>query len=445
MMINRPSLAAFLLLTALAVPSFASEPIVTTEELHYLENLHKAVLEASRVPADASVGTIGPNTSGNTLIRPGGRGAYPAFWIRDYAMSLAAGGITPEEQKHHLLLTARHQVDETITLPTGSTLPPGSIPDHISFGGKPIFFPGILEDYEAQGGERWGMRPCIDDHFYFVHMAWEYVKQSGDLDILNEDVNGKTLLQRLEAAYATPESRPDTGIVFTTDATRGVNFGFMDTTIHTGDLLFASLLKYRTSRQLGDLLAQLGKSNEAATYREATKRLKAALPGIFATDSGWLRAATGKSAQYDVWGTAFALYVGALEGDTKKRAEEALVKGLRESTIAWEGGIRHVPTDGDARPDSAWEISYAPLNRYQNGAYWNTSVGWVAYAVAGTDRALARKLAHAYLEQIKSDDFRKGPDSGAPWECRHPDGNHRQNPVYLTSVSIPLAVFRELE
>lgn len=422
-----------------------ADPIVAPEDLRFLEALHAAVLDASRVPAGASAGNIGPNTSGGTLIRPGGRNAYPAFWIRDYAMSLAAGGITADEQRHHLLLTAGHQMDNEVTLPSGSVLPPGSIPDHISFGGVPIFFPGNLQDYDTQGGEKWGLRPCIDDHFYFVHMADQYVRLTGDSEVLDTAVNGKTLLDRLEAAYALPESRPDTGIVFTTDATRGVNFGFMDTTIHTGDLLFASLLKYRAALQLAGLMERSGHADRVAHYRDAAARLKGAIPSVFSTDSGWLRASTGKSAQCDVWGTAFALYLNVLDGETRDRARQALATALRDGTIAWEGGIRHVPADRDARPDSAWEVSYAAHNTYQNGAYWNTPVGWVVYAVAPLDRDLARQLVQAYLAQIRADDFRQGPDHGAPWECRHPDGNHQQNPVYLTSVAIPLAVFREVE
>lgn len=431
-----------LLVTLLPAFGALAEPIVAPDDLSYLTELHAAVLEASRVPEDTKVGDIGPNTSGNTLLRPGGRGAYPAFWIRDYAMSLAAGGITPEEQKHHLLLTAENQVDETVTLPSGSILPTGSIPDHIAFGGAPIFFPGILEDYDAQGGERWGWRPCIDDHFYFVHMAAEYVRQTGDHDLLKADVNGKPLLDRLEIAFRTPAHHPDTGIVFTTDATRGVNFGFMDTTIHTGDLLFASLLKYRAATQLALLCHAKDKSEH---YRDAAMGLKTAIPTLFATESGWLKAATGKSAQHDVWGTAFALHLGVLEGKTKHEAEQALIHGLHEDTIAWEGGIRHVPTDGDARSDSAWEVSLAKYNTYQNGAYWNTPVGWVVSAVAHAEPNLARQLANDYIAQIKADDFRMGPDHGAPWECRHPMNDHQQNPVYLTSVSIPLAIIRELD
>lgn len=417
---------------------------VPAEDMAYLESLARAVLDESRVAVDARVGAHGPNVTGGPLIRPGGREDYPAFWIRDCAMSLDSGLITPEEQWHMLLLTAKHQPDEEITLPSGSIVPPGSIPDHIGFGDVPIYFPGNLEDYPTQGGPQWGRLPCLDDAFFFIHMAWAYSKVTKDRWFLNESVNGKALWQRLEAAYAMPPSREDTGIVSVTEETRGINFGFFDTTVNTGDLLFCSLLKLCATRELVSLFAVHGDTERAAQYQEKAAHLAPAIELTFATESGWLRASTGLSGQYDVWGTAFAVWLGALSADAERRACEALADGLRRGTIAWEGGIRHVPTDGDFSPDSAWERSYAQKNRYQNGAYWHTPAGWVCFAAMKADPESARALAAAYVEHMREGDFRKGKDFGAPWECEHPEGGHRQNPIYLTSITQPLAVFREM-
>ena len=417
---------------------------LSAEDEAYLTGLAEAVLEASRVPAGVSVAGHGPNTTGYTLIRPGGRNAYPAFWIRDYAMSLEARLITPEEQHHALFLTAEKQVDETIVLPTGSVLPPGSIADHISFGGVPIFFPGILEDYEAQGGPRWGLLPSLDDHFYFIHMAAQYAAQTGQTAFLRDEVRGKPLMARLEAAYAVPPARLDTGLVYATEQSRGVNFGFFDTTVHTGDLFFCSLLKYRAARELAAMLAQLGDTVRSKAYENKASALQKNIVKTFAMDNGFFRASTEISGQTDVWGTAFAVYIEALPQPEAENACAALARALRHGTISWEGGIRHVPTDADFSESSAWEQSYAKKNRYQNGAYWNTPVGWVCYAVAKTDFSLAKQLAEEYVTQVRKDDFRQGEEFGSPWECMHPEENHRQNPVYLTSVTAPLAVFRKI-
>ena len=65
--------------------------------------------------------------------------------------------------------------------------------------------------------------------------------------------------------------------------------------------------------------------------------------------------------------------------------------------------------------------------------------------MAQADRPAAQKLAQEYIAELRAGDFRKGPDFGSPWECMHPDNNHRQNPVYMTSVTCPLAAFKRLQ
>jgi hypothetical protein len=60
-------------------------------------------------------------------------------------------------------------------------------------------------------------------------------------------------------------------------------------------------------------------------------------------------------------------------------------------------------------------------------------------------RGLALELAKEYIDELREGDFRKGPGFGSPWECMHPDGDYKQNPVYPTNVTGPLAAFRRLE
>ncbi len=421
-----------------------ANPLLSPDDMAFLKDMAKATLDASRVAPGAKVGGIGPNTSGGTLVRPGGREDYPAFWIRDYAMSVECGIVPAEEQLHALRYTAAHQVDKETALPTGSVLPTGSIADHISFGGVPIFFPGILEDYDKQGGPQWGMLPSLDDHFYFVRMAALYFKATGSVDFLKEKIDDKPLMDRLEAAYAMPPNDPDTGIVRVNEKNRGVNFGFFDSITHTGDLLFASVLKYQAAVDLATLLDGLGRAEHAQKYRGAAVRLRDTLPKRFPADRGILRASTGLSAQPDVWGTAFAVYVGALPPDVEKAACEGLTAALNAGTLAWKGGIRHVPTDADFGKDTAWEKGLTAKNHYQNGAYWDTPTGWVCFAVAKIDPKAAAALAKDYVAELREGDFRKGADFGSPWECFHPDKNHRQNPVYLASVTAPLEAFQRL-
>jgi hypothetical protein len=140
------------------------------------------------------------------------------------------------------------------------------------------------------------------------------------------------------------------------------------------------------------------------------------------------------------------VYAGILSDDAAESVCEGLRQALVSGTISWRGNIRHVPTDADFNEETAWErvLGGFRKNRYQNGAYWSTPTGWVCYAVARLDEALARRHAREFLDDLRAGDFRRGNDFGAPFECMHPDGDYRQNPVYMTSVTCPLAAFRRL-
>ena len=403
----------------------------------FLQGLTRDVVEAARVHPGQRVGTSAPNGTGGTLIRPGGRECYPAFWIRDFAMSLECGLITPEEQRHALLLAAATQQAGDWHTPSGSVVPHGAIADHINFDGTPIFFPGTY-DPAAQGG-KWGKLPALDNHFYFMEMAWQYCRQTGECSILAENVGGLALLERLELAFTVPQSRPDTQMVWCDESNRGVSFGFTDSVIHSGELLFASLLRYQAARQLAELTGN-------SRYGDFADTIARSLPVVFLHPGGLLRASTGLSSQPDVWGSAFAVYTGAVEGVAREKICRVLADACRARTLAWRGNIRHILTADNFSAQSAWEstVGSQMINRYQNGAYWNTATGWVCFAIAQVDAPLAKQLAVEFLEELCEGDFRKGSEYGSPYECLHPKGDYRQNPVYMTSVTCPLAAFGRL-
>ena len=290
-------------------------------------------MEASRVHPDEKVGAIGPNITGGADSGRADATRIP-FWIRDYAMSLDSGLVAPDEQRHVLLLTAMHQQDSEWRLANGSVVTPGSVPDHVSFGNKPIFYPGTLEDYEGQGGPRWGILPSLDDAYFFIEMAHHYAAQTNDRAIVAKDVRGKPLLQRLEEAYRMTPSRPDTGLVYADDSNRGVTFGFVDTIFHTGDLLFCSLLKFQAAQQLAELLEGAGRAADAARYREDAARIRSAIENSCVGER-FHRASTGLSGQPDVWGTAYGVYIGAFGPG---RTQAACGVGEAYRLARWRGG-----------------------------------------------------------------------------------------------------------
>ena len=61
--------------------------MIIKNDFEWLAGLTQAVVDKARIASRQSVAERqGANQTGGTLITPGGR--YPAFWIRDYAMSL---------------------------------------------------------------------------------------------------------------------------------------------------------------------------------------------------------------------------------------------------------------------------------------------------------------------------------------------------------------------
>lgn len=412
------------------------------DDFTFLEEMTKAVLDSSRIkPGVVISSSFGPNNTGGTLIRPGGKENYPAFWIRDYAMALETGMISLQEQKHMLLLTASTQCDQTWITKNGSMVPYGSIADHIRIDNSlPIYFPGTY-NYNEQGNKLFGMVPPYCDQFFFIQMAWYYVKTSSDINILDRKISGISLFDRLEIAFKTPPANLANQLVYTDSSFRGVDFGFRDVIEITGNLCFPSILKYRAALQLEELFSKLKNKVKADGYKVIASQIKKALPGIFSDERGMLRASTRKSSQPDVWATALAVYFQILEGDELIKACTVLSQAYTNGTLAYKGNIRHILITDDYNESTAWEIAQATKNKYQNGAYWGTPVGWVCYAISKVDPANAKKLAKEFITDLRENDFRKGNGLGAPYECFYPPG-YTQNPLYLATVACPYIVFK---
>jgi len=420
--------------------------IINPEDLRFLKGLTQAVLDSARVyPGQPLPAPFGVNRTGGTLIRPGGRATYPAFWIRDYVMSLETGFVPAAEQKHMLLLTAATQCDQTRITKGNGMIPYGAIADHIlADNSMPVYFAGTY-DVEEQGTHEFGFFPPYCDQFYFIRMAKHYITSTGDWSVLNKEINGTTLANRLEIAFRVPPAHTGTHIVHSIEKYRAVDFGFRDAIHITGDLLYPSLLKYEAALELSAIFKKKGNPAKAAAYKAIADSLKAAIPGIFTDAGGMLRASTGKSAQRDVWGTALAIYLKILSGKAAERAAAVLSDAYAAGSLSYKGAIRHVLTTDDFSAATAWEgaIPGAPLNQYQNGAYWHTPVGWVAYAIWLADKQNARKLVKEYIAELRDTDFRRGSRFAGPLECFHPP-SYTRGPVYLTSVSCPYIVLNTM-
>ncbi len=416
--------------------------ILDTNDLTFLEEMVKDVMEASRIyPGQKISKDFGPNQTEGILIRPGGRTSYPAFWIRDYAMSIETGYVSEKEQKHMLVLTASTQSDSLIWTKWGTSIPKGSIADHIRIDdGKPIYFPGTYS-FENQGEKKWGMQPPFCDQFFFIQMAYFYVKSFPKTIQLTNEIKGVKLIDRLEMAYQMPPSDTRSHLVQVDETNRGVDFGFRDAIYITGKLCYASLLKYQAAKQMAYLFAKMGNKSKALRYQQEANILKISIKGTFIDARGMLRASTGISAQADVWATSLAIHLGVLTGQSRLKAAQYFRDSYLRGELSQKGNVRHIIKSDDFSSTSAWEKSVVPINTYQNGAYWGTPVAWVCQAIAFVDLPSAQKLAKEFIQELREGDFRKGDTFGSPWECFN--DKLTQNPVYLTSVAVPLIIFKK--
>ncbi|MFC7620721.1 hypothetical protein [Microlunatus sp. GCM10028923] len=421
-----------------------SDQLISDEDYRYLSELTRDVLDASRVlPGQRLVEPFGSNTTGGTVIRPGAGETYPAFWIRDYAMSLETGFVSEAEQRHLLRLTAATQCDRSWITRGGSLVPFGAIPDHVNVSGsRPIYFPGTYDD-EDQGTEEFGTLPPHCDQYFFIQMARHLVTVTGDLTLLELMINGLRLIDRLKIAFGTAPADPETQLVHGTDRFRAVDFGFRDAVSMTGSLSYPSILRHRAARDLADLCVVVGDEGSAATYRQVADQIRASLPRVFLNAEGMLTASTGRSSQPDVWGTALALDQDLLDEGAAETAANRLAGAYRAGTLTSRGSVRHLIEGDDFDATTAWEDSLVPLGEYQNGAYWGTPTGWVAAAIARVDVDLAARLIREYVDDLRRHDFRNGDGFGGPYEC-HRLPAYTRGPVYLTTVSVPLIAISKL-
>lgn len=427
---------------------FAQEPgIILRKDFRFLEEMVKDVTESSRIyPGQKLPDPFGSNNTGGVLIRPGGRDTYPAFWIRDYAMSIETGLVDKKEQKHMLLLTTATQCDQTwITRSGKGMVPMGAIADHILVeSSRPIYYPGTY-DYEVQENNesQYGHFPPYCDQFFFIKMAYLYVRNSSDIKILKKEINHIKLIDRLELAFKVPPVRDGSHLVYTTETFLGVDFGFRDAEKITGDLAFPSIMKFCAANQLSWLFEKLRDKQKSEIYKDIATQIKKAIPDTFLNADGMLCASTGLSKQADVWSTALAVYLGILEDENILKACRHLDRAYIEGKLAYKGNIRHIIQGEDFSNTTAWEASKVGINVYQNGAYWGTPTGWVAYAISKVNSEHAAQLIREFIDDLRENDYRKGSEYGAPYECIYPPDYFR-GPMYLTTVSCPYIVLKSM-
>lgn len=327
---------------------------------------------------------------------------YEAFWLRDYEYTLEGSSASYSDKE--LIDACRLFV---LGMDQG-----GAGVDCVKFDGTPIYKPG----YGSMGEN-----PVADGSQFTVGVAWHTYRQTRNAELLRESLD-----PLIKAMSAVPRN-PETGLVHIDPAQAWDRcpYGFTDTIRKQGDVLFCSLLYVQACRQLSDLLLAGQREDASWTWEAEATHVTACVRQVFwDADIGLFRAATVQCRQHDVWGSAFAVFLGIASPDQSQAVAGYFKRHYRE--IVQHGQVRHLPGG------VYWEQG-GGRDQYQNGAYWATPVGWFVYALDLADPTLADRTVIDMVTHFRQ--------HGA---CEWIIGDSRQLPHYLASAALPLKGIRAM-
>lgn len=321
---------------------------------------------------------------------------YEAFWLRDYAYTLE-GSIDSYSDR---------ELIDACRLYVRSIRSDGAGVDCIKFDGTPIYKPNF---------GKMGKNPVADGSQFTVDVAWHTIRKTENKKLLKDIL--PALIRTLNAAPRNPES----GLIHIVPGPERDRcpYGFTDTVSKQGDVLFSSLLFVQACRQLSDLLQWDGRNSDAHHWQQEGERVAGSIREVFwDPQTGLFRAATALCREHDIWGSAFAVYLGVADS----AQSQAIATYFKEhyGEIVQHGQIRHLP--GGVYWEKAWT-----RDEYQNGAYWATPTGWFVYTLDWVDSDLA--------DQTVIDMVHHFQQYGA---CEWIFGKERRLPNYLASAALPL-------
>ncbi|MCX6923869.1 MAG: hypothetical protein NT154_11785 [Verrucomicrobia bacterium] len=357
-----------------------------TNAVRYLESKAEEMIQADRYPM----------SNGVTAFPPQVGSGYDAFWLRDYAYILE--GRSTAFTTNELLGACQVFIN--------ALREDGAGVDCVRYSGQPIYEPG----YGTMGSN-----PVADGSQFTVEVAWYTYQQTKDRVFLQQIID--SLVKTMQAAPRDPQ----TGLIYIKPVGWDrCPYGFTDSVRQQGDVLFCSLLYLQACRQLADLLDAVNRPEDAGNWRYEAEKLAPVIHQTFWDGStGLFRAATVYCGQPDIWGSAFAVWLGVA---TPQQA--ATIAGYfadHYSEIVQCGQIRHLPGG------VYWDAACA-RDTYQNGGFWATATGWFVYTLSLVDPVRANQTVVSLVNDFQA----RGVNE---WVFGSTIGVSR----YLSSITMPLA------
>jgi hypothetical protein len=431
-------------IVALSALSLAqADPVLSPVDQAFLHDQAQRIVNLARVaPGGMSGGHT--NTTPYAMLLPDSQHTYMAHWLRDSNMATGADFVTGQDVGDWIKLISATIRQQNWHVRDGVDVPAFWAPDHINFDGKATYFAGNDEEGDQQGGGRNGALPPMDDNFYFLFDVAEYGRLTGKTDHLQWQVatfDGSSMkLSDLCRKVFDPIPTGADGIpnAGTGPQVNVRDFGFCDTEQKTGKFMFTAVLRYDAAQRLEKLLRAAGDPAGADYYRDAAATIKKNLSAVFYHDSdktgeGWLWSATGDCHQPDIWGSAYAIAVGAVDDETAAKVAKSLVRSFRAHTEVLGGCVSEVLIHDPANPHG-WQKSTVPYGVYQNAAYWGTGTGWYLVALEKFDPEAAHDMGAEYVNFLRANVLTNRTTTA--WEWFNPNTNTYVHSSYVATVAL---------
>ncbi len=360
--------------------------------MDWLTEQTRQLIDGCRIKAD----------DGTVIYCPDGKGHYGALWTRDFAYMV---------ENCYDMIPSEH-VEACIRYLFAGQRDDGCVPDRRQPNGLSVYFAGPVE---RPVGE-----PPLDNSQFMVFLVCGCAELTRNFNLFAE------FAPKLDKAMDyIPRSVE--GLVFNDPKKPHSPYGFTDTVGKTGHLFFESLLYWRACKRLAELHQRVGEGGKAEEYKHRAELIERNIDLLWDEEVGMFFAASIDCRQIDIWGNAYAIYIGFPLGEKRERVLQFLVQDY--DRYVWHGQVRHL------LKGEYWQRLLVPIqpDRYQNGAYWATASGWVIWALSQWKPELAKKM---FCDLV--DDFKAGG------VCECVAEGYRQLESYVASATNPLGALRRL-
>ena len=369
----------------------AREPQSVEECMAWLQSKSKEMIPASRCAMKDGTAAFPPQVGGG----------YDAFWLRDYAYMVEGCSEAFSDK----------ELTDACRVFVGGQRADGACVDCIKFDGTPIYKPGFGS---------MGDNPVADGSQFTVAVVWLAFQRTKDAALAKKYVD-----PLIKAMSAVPRNAGNGLVQIKPGGYDRCPYGFTDTVRKQGDELFTSLLYFEAARQLADLLDAAERTADAKHWRVEADRVAASVRTVFwDANVGLFRAATVQCKEPDIWGSAYAVYLGIASKEQASTVAQYFKQHYAE--IVCRGQIRHLPGG------VYWQVA-CPKDEYQNGGFWATPTGWFVYTLDLVDPALADRTVFDLVREMRRNGY-------AEWVF----GEKRGVLNYLANVALPIAGIQKM-